>query len=229
MKSRTTIADGNEIRGFVVRVYPTPAQEAELLTLESRLRRIWNWLIRQTEDVIAAREAWAVKQGLVPGRPVRPLYDGLTPEESKAAARAHGERVREWAGLVHTATKDAPECQFRKLRDLIKHHGHKHDYQLLKDVVRWQTREEEQAVELGAALLQSLAKNYLTKVPGSRRKKFRRASDSMPIQVRTGSCFALGHFGTRRGNPYYDCQVTIAGLKIRGRLPGREPWVYSFC
>lgn len=230
---KVDVKEGHEIRGFVVRIYPTKEQENELLLLEGRLRRVWNWLVKQVEDVLEARAAWALKGGLVPPRPVRPSYDGLTPEESKAAACEHGARVREWAGLVHAATKDAPECQFRNLEELIEHYGHNHDYQLLKDVVRWQTAEGEEKVKISAALLQSLAKNYKTHVPGARRKKFRRASDSMPIQVRSGTCFMLGDFGTRgaghRKNGeqpvnYYNCQITIAGLKIRGRLPGRAPW-----
>lgn len=45
MKKRCEIADGNEIRGMLIRVYPTAEQAAKLDALEAEQRRVWNWLV----------------------------------------------------------------------------------------------------------------------------------------------------------------------------------------
>jgi len=106
---------------------------------------------------------------------------------------------------------------------------------LLGRVIAWCYEEKEApSVTPGAHLLQALTKNYFTFVEGQRCKKFRRARDPMPLQVRSGMCFELGDFGVRghthRAQPvndgahsFYNCQVSINGLRIKGRLPGKTP------
>ncbi len=222
-KKKFSLKDGHEVRGMMIRLYPDKDQEAKLELLESDSRHVWNWLVKQTEDTLAARAAYAVKTGVVPPRPTRPSYDGLEPEDAKSLATSFRKSAGEWHGLVYKATNKMPGCEFRKFKDLLVQFGAKHDYQLLKRVLGWRVGEDEpeREIEPGAFLLQSLTKNYFQK--SERRKKFRRATDSMPIQVRSGKCFDLGNFGTRRGKPFYDCQIAINGLKIKGRLPGKLP------
>lgn len=217
------LKEGNEIRGMMIRLYPDTDQEGLLEMLESDSRHLWNWLVKQTEDTLAARAAYAVKAGLVPRAPVRPSYDGLEPAAAKDLAELHRKAYAEWHGLVHKATARLPGCEFRKFKDLLSQFGAKHDYQMLKRVLGWRKDESfpERQVEPGAAMLQALTKNYFQK--SGRRKKFRRAVDAMPIQVRSGACFKLGDFGARRGRSFYNCQIAINGIKIKGRLPGRAP------
>lgn len=225
-------APGHETRGMMIRVYPTHDQVAALDQIERDLRHAWNWLVGQTEDWLCARAAYAVREGFAAAKPERPDYDGMGPEDAKLARLKHNAAIRDWAGAVHAATKDVPCCQPRKFRELLAHFGCKHDYQLLGRVVRWgrEAAEVDGDVRLpGAHLLQALAKNYFQK--SDRRKKRRRSVDSMPIQTKSGACFELGEFGERgathkrEGKPrnFYDCQITINGLKFRGRLPGRVP------
>lgn len=222
---------GHEVRGMMIKLYPTAEQDSLLRALESANKSAWNWMVKQVEDVLAARQAFALRERMVPPRPEWPsedAYHGLEPEASHALRAAAGRMAREWHGLVHAATKDHPACAFRSIRDIATHHGHKYDYQLLTSVLRWR---EEAGIERGegpggvspnATMLQSVAKNYFQK--SARRKKFRRRQDPMPIQTRTGTCFELGAFGARRDSPFYNCRVKINGLKILGRLPGRAPW-----
>lgn len=218
---RFSVSDGNEIRGFMIRLYPDKEQEASLLALESQMRRAWNWLVKQQEDTIEASAAFAQRNGLVPDRPVRPVCEGMTPDESSVAKSAYADACKAWRKSVYDATKKAPECSFRKFREHLDHHGVRHDYQLLSRVVRWTRRDDEPDTVPGAHMLQALTKNFFQK--SDRRKKFRRSIDSMPLQARSGDCFRLGTFGQRRGKDFYNCQVQMNGIKLRGRLPGRLP------
>lgn len=225
------LREGHEVRGLMIRLYPTAEQEDALRTLESDLRARWNWLVKQTEEVIAARRAYALRNGLVPAAPTAPDCDGLPPQETKDAWAAFGDACREWAGLVHAATDKVPCCAWRpSLREEIARFGFKHDYQLFGSDVF----EHAEGLRPGAHAYQALVHNYFSgrakggkgRAVNQRRKKFRRARDPMPLQVRSGDCFALGEFGERGkgGRNFYDCQVSFNGLKIRGRLPGRAPW-----
>jgi putative transposase len=116
------------------------------------------------------------------------------------------------------------------LKELCAHFGVTYDYQLLQRFLTWKYEDamEPRKIVAGAHMLQSLTKNFFTRAEGQRCKKFRRRQDPMPVQVRSGYCFTLGDFGSRGGThgqakSFYNCQVQINGLKIRGRLPGRAP------
>jgi transposase len=113
---------------------------------------------------------------------------------------------------------------------MIEHFGFKYDYQLLGRVIEWGYAEgAERLIVPGAHMLQALSKNYHSTAKGQRRKQFRRAFDHMPLQVKSGQCFELGDFGRRGashnsgGKPFYNCRITMNGLKIKGRLPGKTP------
>lgn len=224
------LQSGNEIRGFKIRLYPDKETEEKLEILERDLRRAWNWLCAQTEEVLQARVAYAIRQGLVGLRPTRPDYVGLSPEASKLRKEKYLVDCREWYGAVYKTTSKVAGCEFRKTKDLIEHFGFKYDYQLLGRVIEWGYDEgAERVIEPGAHMLQALSKNYHQTAKGARRKRFRRAFDPMPLQVRSGSCFELGDFGRRGtshdsgGKSFYNCRITMNGLRIRGRLPGKSP------
>ena len=223
------IASGHELRGFVVRLYPDKETEKKLRELEDAARPVWNWLVGQTEEVIAAREAYAIRNGLVSGRPQKPvILDGLEPEETSLVWADYRDRMAEWRKSVHEACKDRPECAYRKFSELVAHFGHKHDYQLLASIWRWKIGE---GTAPGAHFWQAITKNFFTK--SDRRKKRRKLQEPMPLQVRSGRCFELGNFGARGlshrretegpPEPFYNCRVKFNGVKILGRLPGKIP------
>ena len=229
---RFYVTAGSEIRGLMIRLYPTIEQDEALRGIESDLRIRWNWLVKQTEEVISARRAYALRNGLVPSLPEKPNCDGMTPHETRDAWASFRAACREWAGLVHEATKDVPCCEWRpSLREEIARFGFKYDYQFFGSSMFDRVRDNDldgqpESVRPCSHAYQALVKNYFTKAEGMRRKKFRRTRDPMPLQVRSGDCFTLGEYGSRGkgGRNFYDCQIAFNGLKIRGRLPGRAPW-----
>ncbi len=219
-KKRSTceVPDGFEIRGMRIRAYPTDEQTEALNVLMSEARHVWNTLCAQDDNARVARMAYAVREGLVPSPPSRPDYSGMDPDESKAAKRAYRDacfdRVREVAKAVPKTIEG-----YRRLSDQIEAAGFSYDYQWFQCLIRGKFG----SCLSKAGVLQALGKTWQTFQKGQGRKQFRRGHDDMPVRSRTGACFELGAFGERRGKPFYDCQVTINGIKIRGRLPGKAP------
>lgn len=224
------VAPGNELRGFMIRMYPDLDTERKLKSLEADLRYAWNWLVSQTDEVREIRAGYAVKQGLVGPKPEHPNYDGMSPDESKNAKKQYIDQCVEWRAQVKEATDKLPECSWRGIDVWKKHLGFDHDYQLLTRVIDWwyERKVRVRKIEPNAWTLQALAHNYYQ--PSVRRKKRRRMQDPMPLQSRSGVCFEVGDFGSRgathanaTGTTFYNCLVTFNGLRIRGRLPGKLP------
>src|SRR5512137_548119 len=114
-------APGHEVRGLMLRLYPTGEQEVALKEIEDALRSRWNGLCAPTEEVWEARKAHACRGKLVGrapspacfGRDYReqslalgwcdpwPDYNGLTPEQAKAKKKALGEAMAAWWSSVH--------------------------------------------------------------------------------------------------------------------------------
>jgi hypothetical protein len=250
---RASISNDNEVRGFKVRLYPTPEQVDALVAPQAALRLCWNWLCKQTDEVLDATRCHAVREGIVPdpghrtrrGLPCFPplSFDGMTSDEAHAAKAARSAMIAKWHEDLFEATKDTIAWRPR-LRDMARDYGLKQDYQMLIKRLDW---EDEARAERGEApivrpqqlawSLQALIKNYYTKSAGARRKKPRRSFDTMPVQVCSGTCLEIGGrvptcigvdvrpqaFGTRRGEPFYDALVKINGLRVRGRMPGMMP------
>jgi transposase len=229
---------------MMIRLYPTNEQEQTLISIENDLRSCWNWLVGQTEEVLKAREAYATRYGLVGPRPVRPNYDGMEPDESKAAKEAHYQAVCQWKSEIHTKTNELPGCSWRpSVFEMVKFYGCKYDYQLLQRITKeWYAEKRPEGALIPCAhAFQALVKNFIFsgkaadgsgRARGQRRKRFRKKDEAMPLQVRSGSCFELGNFGARGGNhpnqahplkPYYNCRVSFNGMKILGRLPAIIP------
>lgn len=208
MSKKFALRDGHELRGFRFKVYPTKEQEEILQRLENEQRCVWNWLVKRREEATQANQAFAVREGLVPPRPVRPDYDGMSPEEAKSAAETHRAKVGAWSQACFEATKDRSECSYRLFKEELAH---------FERVISWRF----EACASQAHLLQALAKSFFATSP--RPKRFRRATDHMPVRVRSGDCLELGTFGARGKNEqFYNCQISINGLKIRGRTH-RQP------
>lgn len=215
---RFILQDGCELRGFKIKLYPTEEQQELLERLQREAKIVWNTLVHDTDVTLHRRATYAVRNGLVPQRPVPPVYEGLEPDEAALAKVQYRRLCREWSCLVHAATSKVPECAFRPFKELLARNGVKFDYQLFRLMIEDRTG----CCVSHAGVLQALAKNYFTK--SARRKTKRRNVDPMPVQTRSGDCFAIGDFGSRRGNPgFFNCQVKINGMQIRGRLPGKTP------
>lgn len=242
MKSNFEIPEGYEIRGEVIRIYPTRDQEERLADLQRSLKTCWNWLCKQTQEVIDAREAYAERTGLVGPRPQRPNYDGMLPDDAARAADAFFETAREWKRRVHEATNKLPQCVWRpKLSEMIAMYSTderplKQDYQFLREVVLQVNEWPEDAVVPSAHLLQALVHNYFSsgkakggkgRAKNQQRKKFRRRADEMPLVTRSDMCFELGDFTPKYENPgqhrRYNCRIKFEGMKFLGKLPGRKP------
>jgi len=225
----------------MIRLYPDKETERKLTLIEDDLRRCWNWMVKQIEELIEVQKIYAVKAGLVidPGYRTKrgvpcfpPVdYDGMTPKEAQETKDENIQMYLEWNQKVHEATKKVPGCKLRlPFSKEIERFGFKYDYQFFQSHLFHHDEE----VKVRAGTYQALVKNYFKsgkaadgsgRAKGQRRKKFRRKSDHMPLQTRSGMCFKTGSFGARGKNPdFYDCQVMFNGLKIKGRLPGDVPW-----
>jgi putative transposase len=214
------VPEGCEIRGFMIRLYPTPEQVAELMAPQAALRLCWNWLCKQTDEVLEATRCQAVREGLVPdpghrtrrGLPCFPPVDfglangvqsdtcneGMAPDEAHAAKEARSAMIAAWHESLFEATKGKIAWRPR-LRDMARDYGLKQDYQMLIKRLDW---EDEARAERGdppivrpkqlAWSLQALVKNYYAKSTGAKRKKPRRSFDMMPVQVCSGTCLEIG-------------------------------------
>lgn len=77
-------APNHELRGLMIRLYPTKEQEDALTEIEDALRYSWNSsLVAPGDTVIKARQAYALRYELVGPRPPRPDF-GEASEERKA-------------------------------------------------------------------------------------------------------------------------------------------------
>ncbi len=218
MTLKLHVPPGHEIRGFRVRLYPTPEQVNRLVELEAEARKIWNQLCSLGENTWRANCAFAVRAGLIAPPPERPNYDGLDPADAKAAKISYKECVGKWAAAAYKVTKADPRCSWRGLRQVIEQSGHKYDYQVLRSTYFDHAVENLPSVHW----YQALARNFGQKA--ARRKKFRRSGDRMPLQVRTGACYVPGCFGSRgKNSEFYNCMIKFEHLEIRGRLPGKFP------
>lgn len=210
--------DGYEFRGVRIRLYPDQEIDAKLAEMRESLRLAWNWLVAQQETAINASRAYVTREGLVEPRPVRPVYEGMEPEDAKKAAEGYRKIALKWAIDAAKAAKAAlgKDAYSYTIRDWCAHLELKYDYHLLNRVLAWHER-----APLHAYLLQALAHSFLTRIEGQRRKTRKRREDHVPIRTRSGECFEFGSFGARGKNPaFYDCQIKVAGLKIRGRAKG---------
>lgn len=97
-----TVIDGHELRGFVVRLYPDERTIATLRILQAERRTVWNWLVSQVEDSLAATRSYAIRSGLVTARPGRPNYDGMSPDESSEARKQHMRACADWWSGLET-------------------------------------------------------------------------------------------------------------------------------
>lgn len=217
MKSRCTKIDGYEIVGMQFAAYPTETQLTRMSQLQPSLRAAWNWLCARQQTVLDARLARAQRLGVVSPAQPKPDYSGLSSEEASHLKtefrKASSDRIR----TAYEATSRLPECAWRPhlsgADSEATRLGLKHDYQ----VVNWHLTALGLPT-LPAHLLQKLIKNWSTKATGSRRKRPRKACETMPIATGSGVCFRLRHEGPHNGEIYIPTVGWIAVRVDRGLL-----------
>src|SRR5687767_3396310 len=81
-------------RGMSFPAYLTGSQVNGYWSMQPSLRAAWNWLVSRIEEPLKAREAKAVREGLVPPAIPKPCYDGIEPEEAKALKQKYTEECK---------------------------------------------------------------------------------------------------------------------------------------
>lgn len=176
---------GYHDRGLIMSAYPTSDQTVVANTLQPSIRSAWNWMVYRVESVLQAKDARAVRERLIDPPIPKPNYKGLEPAQAKAHKIKYKQecadrRIKifklgipvEWRPPLSGKASEAERL------------GLKYDYQVLN----WHLR----CVglpELPAAIGQDLVVNFYKK--SVKRKKFRKVSDVMPLQVRSGQQLRL--------------------------------------
>ena len=181
--------EGYVDRGMVFRAYPTYDQVQKIEAMQPSLRACWNWLVSRTEEVLQAREAKAMREGLLPPPVPRPRYDGLQPEDAKVLRQEYIEKCKErrkqifdlpipveWRPFLSGKGSEAERLGFNEGSQVLN------NYLEFKGLPT-----------LPITILRSLENNFRGKTSNQKRKKFRRECDLMPIQVRSGK-----HLRTRK-------------------------------
>lgn len=186
-------------RGMVLRAYPTYGQVQKIEAMQPSLRACWNWLVSRTEEVLQARDAKLVREGLMPDPIPKPNYNGLPPEEAKVLRKQYRQQCSdrrkqifeipvpvEWRPFLSGKGSEAERL------------GMKQSYQVLNNYLQFKN-----LPELPATILRKLEKNFITKTSFQNRKNFKRENHIMPIQVDSGPTIRprkpeTGEFGLQR-------------------------------
>jgi hypothetical protein len=168
--------------GLVGAAYPLDSQEILLGDMQPSIIAAWNWMCHRVEEVLEAREARAVREGLMPPAIPRPDYSGLEPEAAKVLKEAYRQQCAERREKIF----DLPiPVEWRPPLDgngsEAERLGFKQDYQVVNNYLDFKG-----LPRLPALIIDALVTNFRATSSKSRRKKFRRACDTMPIQVKSG-------------------------------------------
>ncbi len=169
-------------RGMVMPAYPTEEQVQKMEAMQPSLRAAWNWLVSRIEEPLRAAEAKANKQGILPPSIVRPNYKEMDNDQAKSAKQEYKQRCmdrRIKISALGIPVDWRPHLQGKNSE--AARLGLKQDYQVINNYLVFRN-----LPELPATLIQSLIKNFQAKGSTTKRKKFRKSFDVMPIQVRTG-------------------------------------------
>ncbi len=162
--------------------YPTEEQVQKMEAMQPSLRAAWNWLVSRIEEPLRAKEARAMREGLLPPAIPRPDYKGMEPEQAKTAKQEYIQqcidRRKQIFGLNITVQwrprLSGKDSEAERL-------GLTQEYQVLNNFLS-----AVNLFQLPADILKALASNFTTKHSKSKRKKFRKRWETMPIQVKAG-------------------------------------------
>lgn len=204
-KKRFVLEEGQELRGYMLALYPTDEQARTLRAMQAELMAAWNVLVISRETHIDHCVRWAEDNGVeLPAVPERPADDA--PDDVWAEyRRACG--ARRLAAI--TAALEQPGLGWADWRI---------DYKRLRDLFGGKSKETRSIAP---------AQAYTALVERFRRTKgpnLKRYPERMPLQIKSGKLWTaeseLRHVdgvGTRTNG-----ELSFAGMRIRARW-WREP------
>ena len=212
-KPSAKLDEGQELRGFVVKAYPTQEQSKTLYAMQCECRLIWNYLVEQHNAHISRCIERSVHDGALQPLPERPEKDA--PSRERRAWRMAWERAQ-FAAALHVRSIEGYRWPALTMRSEC--------YAPLRDRA---------ANELGRELLGniSMTRAVITRFAAARVPKKggnwrppRYKREAPPwlehgmLQVRDGARFNAGTFGPRG---WHDCQLSISGVALDCRA-GRD-------
>lgn len=204
-RKRFALDEGQELRGYMIALYPTPEQADRLRSMQIELMSAWNVLVISRETHIDHCVRWAEDSGTeLPALPPRPVDDA--PEEQWAEyRRACG--ARRLAAI--TAALGQPGLGWADWRV---------DYKGLRELFGGKSREtrSDAPAQAYTALVERFRR---TKGPRLKKRPL-----EMPLQIKSGKLWTaepelrlLDGVGTRTNG-----ELSFAGMRIRARW-WREP------
>lgn len=207
------LEDQYHYRGFLTKAYPSSETIDKMMAMQPSLRAAWNWMCWTVTWHIDACEDWCAQRGLSIPKVPKPVYDGLTPDQSAIAKLEFKRACSERRVKMFELTKNNPDApkpirMFGK-NSVMTANGFTQEYQLLNQVIR-----DQGLPELEADYLRALVKNWMKKVPGQKRKKLRKSHENLPIQTKSGRSHKLSIV---RNGPHN----AVVGLPRIGKIPCR--------
>lgn len=167
--------------------YPTEAQVQALEAMQPSLRAAWNWMVFRIEEPLKAKEARAMREGLLPPAIPRPDYQGMEPDAAKAAKQEYIDQCVERRKKIFDLKipiEWRPHLQGKGSE--AERLGFTQDYQVINNYLDFKGLSK-----LPAGITKALIKNFHAKGSKTKRKKFRKPHDVMPIQSREGFVIKL--------------------------------------
>lgn len=206
-KPSAKLEENEELRGFVVKAYPTQEQTKTLYAMQCECRMIWNYLVEQHNAHISRCIERAVQDGALLPLPERPQKDApardrrawnLAWERAQFVAAQHCRKLEgyEWPRLTPVGTPIYAPLRERCATEL--------------------GRELVSKVANTMAVVTRFAAARVPKRGGNwRPPRFKRAQppwlETTMVQARFGVRFSEGTFGPRG---WHDCQLRMPGIVL---------------
>jgi len=176
------LPEGYVNKGLLMAAYPTYDQVQKIEAMQPSLKACWNWLVSRIEEVLKAKEARAMREGLLPAPVPKPNYDGLQPEQSRALKQEYSDKCKERRKQIFDLPIPVEWRPFLSGKGSeAERLGMKYGYEVLNNYLDFKGMPR-----LPASVLAKLEENFKAKTPNQKRKKFKKNWQSMPVQVISG-------------------------------------------
>jgi len=205
--------EGEELRGFVVKAYPTQEQAKAMYQMQRECRLVWNYLVEQHQAHILRCIEQAVADGKLEALKERPAKDA--PLKERRAWGKAWDRAQFVAGL-HCRGKE--ELKWPKLTPRADCYAPLRERAILE-----LERPLLGNISMTRAVIARFSASRVPKKGGNwRPPRFKREQppwlERGMLQVRDGARFEAGTFGPRG---WHDCELRMSGLWLPCRA-GRE-------
>lgn len=209
------LADNEEIRTELVRLYLDQEHPAILAQLQEEVRQVTNHIVRSRRDVKEAAIAYCRRHGLVGDSPVfphRPSYSTPHTDEEKKQVKETwksfkleqkkaAQKYTLWLDEVFAIAKGVPVLHWRQ-----------ESYKSLRKIYG----------RIGSAVL---FRDTVNRVMATKWAKHKKKGDHIPLVFANTPVIQTGSFwGNRRGIPFYNALIKLpikpgnGRLMIKGRL-----------